>query len=116
MPKHTFKRVFWKGKEVGQLRDDLRVFRTTRNQTQVYRKLNSLGFSIAMIEYLENLTDFRLIQLRLKLRRANNTESNYRIGLKEFKNNADKINNPQSMFKDDKQYHIDLEYLDKITI
>ena len=116
MTKHTFKKIIWKGKDVGELRDDHKVFRTIRKPEHIYRKLNSVGFSEKLLDYLEKITNNELIQIHIKLLEPNNIVTDYRIALTTFRQEAERITNPQEVFTTDKQLHIDLDYLEELRI
>jgi hypothetical protein len=116
MTELKYKQVFLNGREVGELREDNLVFRTIRKDPEhIYRKLNSVGFSVSVIEYLKKITDNKLIQIQVTILRPNNKVELYKLTPKVLEIQGQKVIDPQA-FKEDIQVHIDIPYLKEINL
>ena len=111
--KHRWKAIRWNGKEAGDLREDKLVFVLPRKSPQhILRIHNSIGISIAFIEYLKEITDNKIIQLQIRLKHPNNTTEYFKIGINQIEDIGIKTTDKTRLIRTpDEQLQLPLEKL-----
>jgi len=74
-----YKKILYRGKQVGLLREDRKVFRKTIFQRHIFKKFNGVGISLEVLKRLEREG---VQQIRLDIINDKGVLVHYRVSLK----------------------------------